>query len=124
MSRRETKLTKAAAGPSTQHSNPPRDDLNSRLASINADIRQVENDIANRQNYLAELLETRDATLNEIRSSRRTRVPDKGKAKQTTNTVDYMTESFEWSGQLQSRMKKVFGINDFRFCQKGSAISS
>ena len=35
------------------------------------------------------------------------------------DSIDYMGQDFEWSKQLKSKLKKVFGIDDFRLCQKG-----
>jgi ATP-dependent DNA helicase Q1 len=32
--------------------------------------------------------------------------------------IDYTTE-FEWSGEMKRKMKKVFGIDNFRLCQEG-----
>jgi ATP-dependent DNA helicase Q1 len=32
--------------------------------------------------------------------------------------IDY-TIDFDWSKELKAKMKKVFGINEFRLCQKG-----
>jgi len=37
------------------------------------------------------------------------------------DSIDYMGQDFEWSKQLKSKLKKVFGIDDFRLCQKGYA---
>jgi ATP-dependent DNA helicase Q1 len=33
--------------------------------------------------------------------------------------VDYTSSNFEWSGELKARMRKVFGIQNFRLCQEG-----
>jgi hypothetical protein len=33
--------------------------------------------------------------------------------------INYMDGVFDWMGGLKSRMKTVFGINDFRHCQRG-----
>jgi len=35
------------------------------------------------------------------------------------DSTDYMGQDFEWSKQLKSKSKAVFGIDDFRLCQKG-----
>ena len=34
--------------------------------------------------------------------------------------VNYMEQEFEWSKQLKLKLKRIFGIDDFRLCQKGS----
>ena len=41
-----------------------------------------------------------------------------GKARQG---IDYEKEEFEWSQSLKMKMKEVFGIEDFRLCQRGCA---
>jgi ATP-dependent DNA helicase Q1 len=33
--------------------------------------------------------------------------------------INYMTQDFDWSKGLKERMKDVFGIDDFRLCQRG-----
>ena len=38
------------------------------------------------------------------------------------DSIDYMGQDFEWSKQLRSKLKRVFGIDDFRLCQKGYAV--
>lgn len=40
----------------------------------------------------------------------------KGKGKQG---IDYSADDFEWSHGLKARMREVFGIREFRLCQKG-----
>lgn len=42
----------------------------------------------------------------------------KGKGKASGGT-DYGVEDFPWAGVLNSKMKKVFGIDNFRLCQQG-----
>ena len=37
----------------------------------------------------------------------------------TLDSVDYMRQEFQWSKQLKSKLKRIFGIDDFRLCQKG-----
>lgn len=36
-----------------------------------------------------------------------------------SDSVNYMEQEFEWSRQLQSKLRRIFGIDDFRLCQKG-----
>lgn len=38
--------------------------------------------------------------------------------------IDYMDEGFDWMGGLRARMKSVFGINEFRLCQRGCVCLS
>lgn len=37
-------------------------------------------------------------------------------------STNYMEQEFEWSKQLRLKLKKIFGIDDFRLCQKGCVI--
>jgi len=37
-------------------------------------------------------------------------------------SMDYMEQDFEWSKQLKSKLKRIFGIDDFRLCQKGYVV--
>lgn len=121
MSRKETQPSKVG-NTSIQHLHPPQDDLKSRLASINAEIRRQDIEIAKMQDLRESFIQERAVVLDKMKNTRTSRVIDKGKGKLKEHTVDYMTEPFEWSGELLSRMKKVFGISDFRFCQKGWAL--
>lgn len=36
-----------------------------------------------------------------------------------TKGINYMDGDFDWMGGLKARMKGVFGIHDFRLCQRG-----
>ncbi|KAL6299341.1 P-loop containing nucleoside triphosphate hydrolase protein [Sparassis latifolia] len=51
-----------------------------------------------------------------IRNISAFRVKDTGRVSE--KGIDYTTE-FEWTGPLRYKMKMVFGIDDFRLCQKG-----
>ena len=39
-----------------------------------------------------------------------------------SDSIDYMRQDFEWSKQLKSKLKRIFGIDDFRLCQKGYVV--
>ena len=36
-----------------------------------------------------------------------------------SESINYMEQEFEWSKQLKLKLKRIFGIDDFRLCQKG-----
>ncbi|KZT54726.1 ATP-dependent DNA helicase [Calocera cornea HHB12733] len=106
-----------------------RSNLKSRLTSLDSEIASVERDIAKLQTLRHSLLEEKTGVQRELEASMgRTlsaRPPagpgpsnasarGKGKGK----GIDYMDE-FEWGQELLHRARKVFGIKDFRFCQKG-----
>jgi len=37
----------------------------------------------------------------------------------TSDQINYMEQEFKWSKQLKLKLKRIFGIDDFRLCQKG-----
>ena len=37
----------------------------------------------------------------------------------TSDSINYIEKEFEWSRQLKSKLKRIFGIDDFRLCQQG-----
>ena len=37
----------------------------------------------------------------------------------TSESINYMEQEFKWSKQLKVKLKRIFGIDDFRLCQKG-----
>ncbi len=48
------------------------------------------------------------------------KVDPKGKGKASARGgINYLTETFDWTDGLKSRMKSVFGIREFRLCQAG-----
>ena len=42
-----------------------------------------------------------------------------GSSSAASGSVNYMEREFEWSKQLRLKLKRIFGIDDFRLCQKG-----
>jgi ATP-dependent DNA helicase Q1 len=36
-----------------------------------------------------------------------------------SDSINYMEQEFEWNRQLKSKLRRIFGIDDFRLCQKG-----
>lgn len=49
-------------------------------------------------------------------------VKGKGRAGQTQQGINYMDGEFAWMGGLKARMRNVFGINEFRLCQRGYVL--
>ncbi|KZO97674.1 ATP-dependent DNA helicase [Calocera viscosa TUFC12733] len=101
--------------------------LKSRLTSLDSEIASVERDIGKLQTLRHSLLEEKAGVQREIEagmgrtlSARPAAGPgNKGvRGKGKGAGIDY-GDAFEWSGELLHRARKVFGIKDFRFCQKG-----
>jgi ATP-dependent DNA helicase Q1 len=42
-----------------------------------------------------------------------------GSSSSMSDSINYMEQEFEWSKQLKLKLKRIFGIDDFRLCQKG-----
>jgi len=42
-----------------------------------------------------------------------------GSSNVISDSIDYLEQDFEWGRQLKSKLKRIFGIDDFRLCQKG-----
>lgn len=131
LSRGEYRTNQAQSRPTTGSSRPPvqytlsqRQKLNSRLAALDAEIHDVEQNIdklnvlrrdltAQRKDLETEL---RNSATNDINSSHS---KGKGKDKQNVQVTINYSEQFEWSGALKARMKEIFGIPSFRLCQEG-----
>jgi molybdopterin converting factor small subunit len=102
--------------------------LNLKISGLETEIASVEEDISRlqalRQNLLAEKLEA----LRELQGhSARPQVQaankgadasGSGSGKGKSKLINY-AEEFEWSRGLKDKMKRVFGINNFRLCQEG-----
>lgn len=46
-------------------------------------------------------------------------LPQPGSTSAISESIDYMEQEFEWSKQLKLKLRRIFGIDDFRLCQKG-----
>ena len=120
---------KPMAGPSTTNgakrpSYLQKRELNGRLSSIESEIADVENNIAQLQTLRASLIADRQQVLNELEKLDSHTRPfssnagsSKGKDRQQSDLIDYK-EQFEWTPLLMATMKRVFNINNFRLCQE------
>ena len=105
--------------------------INDRIAEIDRDISQCDQKIEELQTKRAVWASERDQLLGKLRqlpltipSQSLTRsssltVNRKGTGRETENSINYQLESFEWSQELVTTMKRVFKIDDFRLCQRG-----
>jgi ATP-dependent DNA helicase Q1 len=48
--------------------------------------------------------------------------PQLGSSSVMSDSINYMEQDFNWSKQLKSKLKRIFGIDDFRLCQKGYVV--
>ena len=47
------------------------------------------------------------------------RLPSNGNAPRQSGIIDYMSDKFPWSNDLEHKLRHVFKIEQFRFCQLG-----
>ncbi|KDR76542.1 hypothetical protein GALMADRAFT_120706 [Galerina marginata CBS 339.88] len=92
--------------------------LRSRIAELDAEVLGHREDISEIENRISLCLHEREDLERQLAQSR-PHLDPKGKGKAQVG-INYSTEEFDWSGALKARMKAVFGINDFRLCQKGA----
>jgi type I site-specific restriction endonuclease len=78
---------------------------------------QVEKWRATRQLHSDEIKELRK----QVSALNAEHQPQIGLSRATSGSAltNYMEQEFEWSKQLKSKLKRIFGIDDFRLCQKG-----
>lgn len=102
--------------------------LNSRLTAIQSEINGVDQEIQGlkqlRNNLFAEKgeIEKQLKDVQPTSSNMNGLAGRKGKERARQDGIDYTLE-FDWSDGLKTRMKKVFGIDNFRLCQQGCVIS-
>ncbi|EJD05581.1 ATP-dependent DNA helicase [Fomitiporia mediterranea MF3/22] len=104
-----------------------RQELNGRMSALDAELKDVKEQISDLQDLQAQILAEKqniDQELKTLNGSRLSEViassSGKGKGKAPSGgAINYMTEAFEWSGELKARMREVFSIQSFRLCQEG-----
>jgi ATP-dependent DNA helicase Q1 len=93
-------------------------DMRGRIAELDAELIGLKADKISIENQIALRLQEKEKLERQLVQSSRARVDPKGKGK-VSQGINYATSDFVWSGSLKARMKAVFGINDFRLCQRG-----
>jgi len=114
MSRREH--VKATARQSDTPMLAKKQQLKERLAQFDAEIKGYEDEIKSIRALVALRKEERQGILKELESITPFAATSRNKA---AAGIEYGREEFEWSRGLKAKMKSVFGINDFRLCQRG-----
>lgn len=93
-------------------------DIRGRIAELDAELIGLEADKVSIANQIAIRLQEKEELERQLVQSNRSRVDPKGKGK-AQQGINYSTSDFAWSKGLEARMKAVFGINEFRLCQRG-----
>jgi len=110
-------------------------DLERQIAEIDADVLGIKDTIENLNAQLT-VKEVQREELVMILNKIRNRISS-GMTSTTTTTnttmqradgidrfkgIDYMDGEFDWMGGLKARMRSVFGISEFRLCQRGYVL--
>ena len=123
-SRSSKQLPVCQSGPSGQNFNGAtatrRQELQRRKERLRAEIRDVEEKIEKLTNLRSGL----EVEWNELNADIQlldhpvtTTLDKKGKAR--AEIINYQDDLFNWSGDLRTRLREVFGIENFRLCQEG-----
>ncbi|KAL5514242.1 hypothetical protein ACEPAG_2330 [Sanghuangporus baumii] len=136
-SAREAAQRSTAASSSTavngSHSYSGRQELNGRLSELESELKDVDEQIEKLRELRSQVIAERNRVNEKIKTMQGTSrlsasnslapARSSGKALQA-GSINYMTEVFEWSGELKARMREVFGIQNFRLCQEGVCNAS
>lgn len=129
---REEYQSKSDVGPSGSVDEPSylrKQNLNGELNKIEREISDVVQNIKELRDLHSDLLQQKskiEKQLGEVQPTPNgmngtTDRKGKGKGKAKQDSIDYTLE-FDWSYELKARMKKVFGIDNFRLCQQGCVL--
>lgn len=103
-------------------------DIKRRIAEMDADILGIKENIKTLNTQLRSKEDQRERMLRTLhdleRASHSGAVQSGTKAGQAQQGINYMDGHFDWMGGLKARMRSVFGIDDFRLCQRGWVLSS
>lgn len=112
----------SSKAPYAEQSYTPKDGhIRSRIADLEAEIIGINEDLVALKNRRDVCFQEKAKLEKELgRSSINL---SNGKDKTHPQGTNYATEDFPWSGALESRMKAVFGINQFRLAQRGFVLS-
>lgn len=105
---------------STTHSEPSylrKHAVQKDLSALDAEIRELDDEIAKRQALRADLVAQRASLLKQFADIQTNQPQANGKGKQRA-TIDYASEGWEWADPLRKTMKRMFNIDKFRLCQE------
>jgi ATP-dependent DNA helicase Q1 len=116
MSRREYEMSESRVKKTGNTSMMAKESqLKERLAECDAEIKRYEDERKSIEALIAFRDEERQRILQELESLR---LAARGEMKGKSG-IDYGSGDFEWSGGLKAKISSVFGIRDFRLCQRG-----
>jgi ATP-dependent DNA helicase Q1 len=94
-----------------------RQKLKEDIAAADAEIQRYEEEIRALRALISLKKDERSGFQKELDATHASHL-GKGKAK-AKQGIDYSADEFEWSHGLKAKMKEIFGIREFRLCQKG-----
>ncbi|KAF5351184.1 hypothetical protein D9756_008189 [Leucocoprinus leucothites] len=100
-----------------------RQELKRRIAEIDANILGIKESIQSLNTQLSSKESQKEGMVRMLRELDRASVSGAAQsgagAGSGSKGINYMDGDFDWMGGLKARMRSVFGINDFRLCQRG-----
>ncbi|KAJ3554988.1 hypothetical protein NP233_g12309 [Leucocoprinus birnbaumii] len=98
-------------------------ELKRRIAEIDSDILGIKDSIKSLNTQLSSKEGQKEGMVRMLRELERASVSgashSNAEAFSGSRGINYMEGDFDWMSGLEARMKTVFGINDFRLCQRG-----
>lgn len=103
--------------------------LNEKIAELDAEIKGYDEEINDIKRLRVLRVQDRDALLEQLQQTRgfgaqTATVQGNGREQQAHGGIDYTAPGFDWSQGMKAKMKKVFGIDQFRLCQEGYVFYS
>ncbi|TFK49250.1 ATP-dependent DNA helicase [Heliocybe sulcata] len=90
--------------------------LQHQISGLDAEIRDAEENVKKWQDLRDTLVNQRRGLVQQLDQNRIARSAGGSSRK---DGIDYNAANFEWTHELKTRMRKVFGIDNFRLCQQG-----
>ncbi|KAF8520930.1 ATP-dependent DNA helicase [Hysterangium stoloniferum] len=96
--------------------------LTADISAIEGELVSIDAEIQSLHQLRETLASERSSLLKKLNKATEPQSEDMGggsaaRGKKATSTIDY-TGNFDWTSAMKARMKKIFGIDDFRFCQE------
>jgi ATP-dependent DNA helicase Q1 len=112
----------SSKAPYSEQTYTPKDGhIRSRIADLEAEITGINEDLVALKNRRDVCFQEKAKLEKELGRSSIQNLAN-GKDKAHPQGTNYATEDFPWSGALESRMKAVFGIKQFRLSQRGFVL--
>lgn len=88
--------------------------------NLRDDLSRIEKEISDTQYKLHALQAEKDCVLKKLQEQRRRIAAAEEEVRERGQPIINYMDDFDWTPALRATMKRIFDINDFRLCQKGS----